>query len=279
MSSSLAAQGNLSKTSNFYFGSKNSEEKTEKKSPIKGAIALGTSGIIAGKGINSGLPRLFGIRIERHYTSKENARKIINSGKFLLPRYGGTGASKAINNAEFIDASKGWVHITGIHKDSIICKIMPDKFKNSGCLDCLRTFQRKAQGFIYKGVIGKDLHPAEVFEDFFSGKITGKEAFKNFQGVIFDGLTGRNAKTFYIPGTDEYFNKKFVPDCHDLALKTKNKVRVYTNRLSAMVAGLKEHGLRGIKGNKARATAGGIILGATGTISFFSAKYGINNLS
>lgn len=92
----------------------------------------------------------------------------------------------------------------------------------------------------------------KIVEKFQNNKTTKKEKL----GIIFDTLKKclfqNKTKRFCIPGIDSYFNQNFIPDCDDLALKSTKPVRVYNNRFSAMVAGLKKFGLKGMKENKSR---------------------------
>ena len=85
----------------------------------------------------------------------------------------------------------------------------------------------------------------------------------------------KGAKRFCIPGTDSYFDKNFIPDCDDFALKTTKKIKCYKNRFSAMVAGLKEFGLKGIKENKSRVVLGIAIIAVGITAAVFLIKKGI----
>lgn len=75
-----------------------------------------------------------------------------------------------------------------------------------------------------------------------------------------------------------FFYKNFIPDSDDIALKTKNKVKVYDNRFSATITGLKEFGLKGMKENKGRVAFGvGLLaLGTYGVIKLF--RKSVNNI-
>ena len=65
---------------------------------------------------------------------------------------------------------------------------------------------------------------------------------KEFKNSILHNRT----KKFCISGTDSYFNTKFIPDADDIALKSPEKIKVYNNRFSSMIAGLKKFGLSGV---------------------------------
>ena len=65
-----------------------------KNNKIFGATQTALGGYLGYKTIFQGLPRLLGIRIEYHTTSRENAELIKKSGYFLDPKFGGkTGLS------------------------------------------------------------------------------------------------------------------------------------------------------------------------------------------
>ena len=89
-----------------------------------------------------------------------------------------------------------------------------------------------------------------------------------------------NTKKFCIPGIDSYFNKNFIPDSDSsAALKSTKPLKAYNNRFSAMIAGLKEFGLKGIKENKGRVAFGLSImaLGAYSAINLI--QKGIQRIS
>ncbi len=242
---------------------------------------LGTAQIAGGtylgyQGIKHGLPRSLGIRTEYHTTSKTNANLIKKSGNILDPAFGGkNGWAEAIKSEYFMDNSKNFVHITGIHKDAPICNKMPAKAKPF--LPALRTVARSFQNFMYKTVGNgcyEDLR--KVLNIKSSGK---KEALNSLWKSLKTNALHDKTKKFYIPGIDSYFNNNFIPDTDDLALKSSKKVKVYTNKFSAMTAGLKEFGLKGMKENKGRVAFGiGLLsLGAYAGLKLIDK--GIQNLS
>lgn len=118
----------------------------------------------------------------------------------------------------------------------------------------------------------------KIVEKFQNNKTTKKEKL----GIIFDTLKKclfqNKTKRFCIPGIDSYFNQNFIPDCDDLALKSTKPVRVYNNRFSAMVAGLKKFGLKGMKENKSRVAVGIGMLALGVGAGLALLKKGINNI-
>jgi hypothetical protein len=231
------------------------QEAQRKK--LRGAAEAGGGLIVANAALKSGLPRIAGVRLERHSTSKGNARKIMQSGGWLDPSYGGTGAAQSVNNPGFIKNSKGYVHVTGYHPDNQLI--------NSN--NALRNVAlRKVQGVMYRGVSGANLSLA----DDSPFKILGTVAKNNILG---------KSKTFYIPGSDEYFKSRFIPDVDDLALKSQDKIKVYGNRYSATLGQIKKEGLlKSMGANKGRVLAGAALLGGGGTLSYNLAKSGLNSL-
>lgn len=236
---------------------------------------LGTAQVAGGtylgyQGVKHGLPRALGLRTEYHTTSKANAALIKKAGNILDPAFGGkSGWAEKVGSSSYIKNSKGYVHITGLHKDSYVNKILVDK-KLSMFTAPFRTLFRKAQCFMYKTVGNVD---KKVFESILSGKV--KETLgKNLKDIFLHDKT----KKFCISGTDSYFNTKFITDTDDIALKSAQKLKVYNNRFSAMVAGLKKFGLKGMKENKGRVAfgAGLIALGLYGAGKLI--KKGVDNI-
>lgn len=82
-----------------FLGSTNIEFKKEKKSKVKGIAYLGGAGIVGQQTVRSGIPRLLGVRLESHSTSKKAAKEIIKGGGFLDPSRGGEGVTKDLVSA------------------------------------------------------------------------------------------------------------------------------------------------------------------------------------
>lgn len=180
-----------------------------------GKIGLGT--YLTHKGITTILPKTLGIRTEYHTTSKDNAKKILNTG-YLDPSYGGTGgASEKIKSGQYINNSKNFVHITGNVKSS-----------GSSIKDRINS---NLQNVMYKAVHNLDTDKRV------SGKEFGKGLFKS----IIPGID--NSKTLIVMQPKSYFNRdRFSPD-HDSggeAMKTKEKVPVYSNKYSALYDQIKQ---------------------------------------
>ncbi len=262
------------------------KQRTDNKnSRIKGGARIAAGGYLASKAITSGLCRTLGIRIEEHTTSLKNAKNIIKDGCILDPKYGGTGNAKAMSNYQ--EASKNFVHITGINKkpsDFIeklsigegfedLAKEQAEKFCNSPAFDFLRTGNRKLKRFVYRFFSDKNVieqfesNPNPTFEDY--------KNIKNLPKAIFNAVTGIGSKTFYIPGTEEYFNNNFIADIDDTALKTDKPLKVCRTKIGAMFEGLKNHGLSGMKQNKARVIVGTVIFAALAAASYMLIKTGM----
>jgi len=114
------------------FAKSNKKDKEPKRNLIKGAAYLGASGIVGQQAIRSGIPRLLGVRLESHSTSKKNAKEILKNGGILDPNKGGSGATKNLTNdvkrgygwaadvfnkqekgKEFLTRAKNSIYITG----------------------------------------------------------------------------------------------------------------------------------------------------------------------
>lgn len=276
------------------FVNKNNEYK-----PISGALTIAAGGALGYKALTSGVRRALGVRIEEHTTTLDNARKIIADGKLLKPGQGGSGASKLFDT--FQDASGNFVHITGVHKDFQKAVMDNDLFKEAlkadpdalnkltsnkwykrltetPLFDVARAGYRKMQRLMYRATSVLDLQNInemaanpEVLEKQFGSK-------SKILGSIKDVLLSRKAKTFYVGGTDNYFNSNFIPDSHDLALKSDKCVKVAKTKFGAMIDALKREGLSGITQNKTRLAAGVLIAGVLGYASYKLIKKGLEKM-
>lgn len=223
--------------------------RSKKKDKKVKNIGYATGSILVGhNAIKSGLPRLAGVRLESHSTSKKNARSILQNGGWLDPTKGGTGASSRAPGFDtqeaYKKASRGFVHITGVHKDNII------KLKSTPTHSTVAVLARRVQRPMYRL--------------FGSGKPTA--------GGIVPSILGIRGKTLYTGGTDKFFNQNFIPDTDDLALKSSKPIKVYGGRFKATAATIKKEGLVNLmKANKGRVAAGAALtaggLGAAGYLA------------
>lgn len=271
------------------------KQRTDNKNNrIKGGMQVAAGGYLATKAVTSGLRRAFGIRIEEHTTTAKNARDIIKGGCILDPKFGGTGFS--VLGEEFIGESKNYIHITGMPKD-LRARILSHAQESGVKMDeatikkmdkafsplskgCITAAYRKIQKFSYRNKMNKAetlerMKKQGVLDDnFVSEFIPTKMTFSNVLNILF----GTKSKTFYIPGNEEYFNKNFIEDASDFALKTDKPLKVCRTKIGAMFEGLKNHGLSGIKQNKARAAAGVAIFAALSFVSYKLIKSGMEKL-
>ena len=250
-----------------------------------GITSLAAGGYLGYKGITSGVRRGLGIRIEEHTTSAKNAKAIIKGGCILDPIFGGSSASKIFNT--YSDASKNYVHITGYHKD-ILTQFDPNmreviknnkqirRIIDTPLLHPIRVIFRKIQRLMYRTTSISNIKSVEeLFINLNKNEPTKKDLFRK----IFAILTGKGTKTFYIGGTDNYFNTNFIPDCSDFALKTDKPLKVCRTKLGAMFSALKREGLSGILQNKYRTGAGILIALTLGYLSYKCIKHGLNKLN
>lgn len=238
--------------------------EVSRKDMAIGAAQVGLGGVLSYKTLEQALPRALGIRTEYHITTKENARAIKKMGNFLDPKCGGkNGWSAKIKSNCFVKNSTNYVHITGIHKDTKDLPKFLEKFPAA------RELGRRFQLAMYKVVAYFD-NPDEI------ARMAPKEQVpKWIKGILFNNKT----KTFYIPGVDSYFNKEFIPDFDDYALKTTNKLKCYSTRFGAMLGGLKKFGLKGILENKARAFGGFAFVVGAGLVAAKLIKSGIDRVT
>ncbi len=245
------------------------------KNDVIGAAQIAGGSYLGYQGLKHGLPRAAGIRIEYHTTSKQNAQAIKRAGNILDPAYGGrNGWSQKVQPDHCVKNSEKYIHITGINKDTPM--LSGRSFKKYPFLIApMGTVYRKVQNIMYQTVGNVD---SEELKSIMDCELTkgqrGKWIFKKMFKQIFSNKT----KRFCIPGVDSYFDKEFIPDTDDIALKSSKPIRAYNNRFSAMMAGLKKFGLKGIKENKGRVALGvGLLaLGVYGAVKLISK--GIDNI-
>lgn len=271
------------------------QQRTDNKnSRIKGGMQIAAGGYLASKAVTSGLRRMLGIRIEEHTTTSKNARDIIKGGCILDPKFGGSGFS--VLDEDFLDESKNYIHITGMPKD-LKARILSHAEESGVKMDeatikkmdkafspfskgCITASYRKIQKFSYRCKMNKvetleQMKKQGVLDDVFVSEfIPAKMTLPNVLNILF----GIKSKTFYIPGDEEYFNKNFIEDASDFALKTDKPLKVCRTKIGAMFEGLKNHGLSGMKQNKTRVAAGVAIFAALSFVSYKLIKSGTEKL-
>lgn len=176
------------------FAKSNKKNKEPKRNLIKGAAYLGGSGYVGQQAIRSGVPRLLGVRLESHSTSRKSAKEILKNGGWLDPNKSGTGA---IRNLEAVEGTKGVtnassagkkVYITGVHENAQSRKIpgmgvVNPKKENP----LIQVLQRKEQRAGYRGqadidweYVNKDkTRISELENDITTSKNTKKTIFNN----------------------------------------------------------------------------------------------------
>jgi hypothetical protein len=196
-------------------------EKKEKYDPnkIEPQDVAGAAGsvVVAKKSLDHGLHRAFGLRGETHSTPDKTG--IQKAGNILDPSKGGTGASR-IGDVH-VQNSVNRVYITGYNKqsyDALIKKgYSPEQAKS---MLKIQPLYKKMQAAGYK--------------------IGGAHGQKT-------NLKPKAPKTFHIVGSEEFFNKHFIPDPDDFALSTNKKLKVANSRLGATVQAIKRYGFKGLK--------------------------------
>ena len=239
------------------------KNKKEERSNLRDAAGLATAGYIGKKGITNALPGALGLQMEEHTTSKANAKKILKDG-YLDPKKGGniTGASHAIGNEGFKKSSKGYVHLTGTAGK----KTLGEEYRSA-------AVKRLQRGMYHATHSGNKQKPGKGFA-FERGMDTMKSGTKRV-------MTGRTkAKTLYTANTPEFYGKlKEDLDSGLNGLKSKKKVNVSGNRISAMFSGLKRNGFRGIIQSPRRALAYGAGTAGMGAAAYMMGKDSAKSIS
>ncbi len=263
-----------------------SEHKALREDSRKqGAFQLALGGYVGYKAATNGLRRAMGVRIEEHTTSRKNAKDIIKNGCVLDPKFGGTGSSSL--NKIRMQNSENFVHITGINNQTMdsffgeiskrAAKEPPKHFPNP-----IKALFKNAAANIYRKVqknVYRFFSEPQALEA--SKKLLKQDSKASYSMVIstfLNALTGHKSKTFYIPGNEEYFNKNFIADMDDFALKTDKPLKVYRTKLGAAFNGVKQFGLTGILQNKTRAITGAAIFFTLSGVSSKLIKSGLKNL-
>jgi len=284
------------------------KRKEEKKSNLK-ALGYATGSVYIGQNaIRSGLPRVAGVRLESHTTSRKNAKEILKNGGWLDPNKSGTGATGSLANELFADKakqSKGKVFITGRHPDSIATNPVRDRLEGVKLRKGYRVSsdftpaEWKTNGEINLKAYKANLDAQEVFSQALQNNPEGvkraQEALKAStqelktvqksvsgkslnrkvlvgQVPFMDHLKGRS---LYVGGSDSYFRNNFVPDVDiPTAMMSDQKVKVYGNRFKATAATIKKEGLVNLmKANKGRVAAGtALTIGGLGAAGYMAKK-------
>jgi len=290
----------------------------EKKKNNRVAITSGIGAAYLGqKTIRSGIPRLLGVRLESHSTSKKTAKEILKNGGILDPNKSGSGAIRALESnaagvGTDINKAKNKVYITGIHKNAI-AREMPspmgfgtvtvDAKKENPLQQVInRADQRRGyrgQSTIDWDFVNKDSKrfqelDKQTFQTPFGKSLPNQQLADEYTNILKgnqERLAGERSKavlkgqlpttgrSLYIGGSDEFFNKNFKPDFDDpRAMYSEEKVKVYGNRLKATAAAIKKEGLlKLMKGNPKRVLAGAAITGLGGLGTGILAKRAIDN--
>lgn len=211
--------------------------KAQNKQKVKGSLEVAAGAMAAYKGVEHGLPRALGIRTEYHVTTKQNAELIKKAGCILNPEFGG--------------------------KNGMSSKI--------GSAMAKKKFAQNSEGFVHITGVNSSTKPRMGFD-----KPTGLlQTINRKEQVGMYKKYAKGSKRFCIPGIDSYFDKKFIADADDFALKSTENVKCYKNRFSAMIGGLKEFGLKGIKENKGRVALGIAMIAAGIATSVILIKKGV----
>jgi hypothetical protein len=176
-------------------------DKSDKKSSvgkkIGGVALLGGSAAIGTQSIRSGLPRVLGVRLEQHGTSRKAAANIIKEG-YLDPGYGGSegGVTKSMRlPKDFLERSKGYVFVSGKNANH------PNWDKRNNLSSIGDVLTRKIQVLGYRGskagtITDKNIENGSKFvgtlADVIKDQLFGKEE-------TYDVFTKRIKKDGYVP--------------------------------------------------------------------------------
>lgn len=281
----------------YEFSSEKEDKKTNKKNYIKGVGSIGAGAYVGQQTVRSGVPRLLGVRLESHSTSRKNAKDILKNGGWLDPNLSGTKSTSILNDLNEIGlgTDSKWannkVYITGIHKDA---KNLGNPLSNV----LFRMDQRRgyrAQGEIDWNKLDRDAEndptvkrardiweksKSEYSEKNYKQTKLGVKQVKRIQETAKNLIIPGKGRSLYVGGTDEFFNSNFKPDVDDLrAMYSDKKVRVFGNRASATINALKKGGLKGVISNPKRNLAGAAMLIGGGLLTKKLVDNGIKELS
>lgn len=186
-----------------------------------------------------------------------------------------------------MQSNKNFVHITGLNDktmESFIgeLKNMANKKPVKHFSNPIKVLLKNAASNMYRKLqkyAYRFYSQPEALE--VQNKMRKQDSNASFGTVVsncINILTGHKSKTFYVPGNEEFFNKNFMADIDDFALKTNKPLKVCKTKLGAMFKGLKEFGLTGIPQNKTRAITGIAIFASLSTVSLNLIKSGIKNI-
>lgn len=277
--------------------------KRDRKKQTIGAAQLGVGSYVGYRTIRSATPRLLGVRLESHNTTRDRAKQILANNGYLDPSKSGTGAITGLQNMldevevkirsgkgdqtflqkrkEYLtqhinNAKGGKVYITGVHTDAknsanpVINPLFDKKKPLVGNNPITNILYRPLQRSFYRGGVG------------YPKTIIGKA------GAMISGALGIKGKSLYIGGSDDYFNQNFKPDFDDdRAMYAEKRIQVYKNRTTAIKEALKKEGngslVKGIgslvRKNPSRVIGGLGILGIGGAATYVLGKQAIDNLT
>lgn len=264
------------------FAQASKDSPTEDPSLVKSGVYLGGSAYAGKVGVDSGLTRLLGARLERHATSKDAAKKIISGGGYLDANKGVRKSMALLedvppelkemygeNIQEFysdkLKKSQGKNFISGHHPNKKTLKLIDGTELPISKSPLRDVLYRRAQGLMYRA-------QAEVdFRKYKTRAERARETAKNYRGAVI----GTKGKTLFAPVTDSEVLNKFQPDADDpFALMTSSRVKVYGNRYKALLGHLKKNKLSQIAANPGRVAVGATILGGAGAIAYKLGKKG-----
>jgi hypothetical protein len=246
-------------------GRKRGRYKKRKPTLLSASAKIGVAGLIGKAALDSGVPRLLGVRLERHSTSRKTAKSILRSGGVVDPNYGGSGAIGHATGTGYTEAFKRdlkkYAYVSGAHPKGGHTKL--NRILNNPAGHAL---YRKGQAAYYRNLAGNPpgMRQSKI-------KTAGKAVAAGL------GLQGR---TLFVPGSDQSFAKGFEVDPDDaLAMRTRKKFKVYGSRASATLGQLKEKGLiSSLKDNKGRVAGGAIIIGLGGAATYKLGQSAANDL-
>lgn len=249
------------------------EEK--KKNVAKGIYYLGTTGLVGQQTARSGIPRLLGVRLESHSTSRKNAKEILKNGGFIDPDKSGSGAIRALEGNEGTLAgykpsdAKGKAYITGIHENAGKRTTLLGTVDPKSEDPLTQVLNRKDQRMGYRGQstidwddinkdkdkitqLTKEANNAKPFsqekltKQLEANKLRLDTSLRLQKARVKAGLKAllpTTGRSLYIGGGDDFFNKNFKPDFDDVrAMYSEDKIKVNGNRMSATMEALKREG-------------------------------------
>lgn len=233
---------------NFKKDVRNKKDKKSRNYVKAGVYGTGAT-VVGVQGLRSGVPRVLGVRLEQHGTSRKSAKKILSNGGYLNPKYGGSedGVTASMKlPKEFLERSRGNVFVSGKNVKH------PNYNKRVPIVsDIGDILTRKVQVAGYRGskagkITDKDVERGRKFVATLADKIVPKgdpisyEAFKKDLESQ-SGIYRKTGKYFQLVSKEQAFRGKTEAEIE------KIKKRAYLSEPEVYIANETKNTIKDIK--------------------------------